>query len=61
MKYAILKDNLVVNVIEYETQPTTPPAGFEEGHIAVQEDHVSIGWIYQNGIFINPNPVQEQT
>jgi hypothetical protein len=28
-KYAIVKDNLVVNVIEYESQPTTPPPGFE--------------------------------
>jgi hypothetical protein len=31
MKYAIVKDGVVVNVIEYEEQPSTPPAGFEEG------------------------------
>jgi len=56
MKYAIVKNGVVVNVIEYESQPTTPPAGFEEGHVAVQADNVSIGWTYANGTFTNPNP-----
>jgi len=56
MKYAIVKDGVVINVIEYESQPTTPPAGFEEGHVAVQADNVSIGWTYANGTFTNPNP-----
>lgn len=54
--YAIIKDGIVVNTIEYEEQPTTPPAGFEDGHIAVQTNEASIGWIYANGIFTNPNP-----
>jgi hypothetical protein len=56
MKYAIVKDGVVINVIEYESQPSTPPAGFEEGHVAVQADIVSIGWTYANGTFTNPNP-----
>ena len=56
MKYAIVKDGAVVNVIEYEEQPSTPPAGFEDGHVAVQADNVSIGWTYANGQFTNPNP-----
>lgn len=56
MKYAIIKDGVVVNVIEYEEQPTTPPPGFEEGHTAVQADAVSIGWTYANGQFTDPNP-----
>ena len=56
MKYAIVKDGVVINVIEYESQPTTPPAGFEDGHVAVQADNVSIGWTYANGTFTNPNP-----
>jgi hypothetical protein len=60
MKYAIVKNNAVVNVIEYEEQPSTPPNGFEEGNVAVQADHVSIGWSYINGAFTNPN-AQEQT
>ena len=58
MKYAIVKDGVVINVIEYEEQPSTPPSGFEEGHIAIQADHVSIGWAYANGQFTNPNPPQ---
>jgi len=56
MKYAILKDDVVVNVIEYETQPSTPPAGFGEGHEAIQEDYVSVGWHYVDGKFVDPNP-----
>jgi len=56
MKYAIVKDGVVVNVIEYESQPTTPPAGFEEGYVAVQADNVSVGWTYANSTFTNPNP-----
>lgn len=56
MKYAIVKDGIVINIIEYEEQPSTPPPGFEEGHTAVQADAVSIGWTYANNQFINPNP-----
>ena len=56
MRYAIIKNGVVINVIEYESQPTTPPPGFEDGHIAIQADTVSIGWTYANGIFTNPNP-----
>lgn len=55
-KYAIVKDGVVVNTIEYESQPSTPPAGFDEGHTAIQADHVSIGWNYSNGEFTNLNP-----
>lgn len=56
MKYAIVKDGVVVNVIEYEEQPTTPPAGFADGHTAIQADRASPGWIYVNGEFTDPNP-----
>lgn len=59
MKYAIIKDGTVVNVIEYEELPSNPPAGFDEGHEAVQADYVSVGWIYQNGQFTDPNPPQQ--
>ena len=55
-KYAIVKNGIVVNVIEYDQQPSTPPAGFEDGHIAIQADNVSIGWHYANGTFTDPNP-----
>lgn len=56
MKYAIVKDSVVVNNIEYEEQPSIPPPGFEEGHVAIQADNVSIGWTYANGTFTDPNP-----
>ena len=55
-KYAIVKDGVVVNVIEYAEQPTTPPPGFEAGHVAIQADAVSPGWTYANGQFTDPNP-----
>jgi hypothetical protein len=52
-KYAIVKDGVVVNIIEYPSQPTTPPPGFETGHIAIQADAVSPGWHYVNGNFVD--------
>ena len=55
--YAIIKDGKVENVIDYESQPITPPPGFEDGYIAVQSDGVSPGWLYENGQFIDSNPV----
>ena len=55
-KYAIVKDGVVVNIIEYEAQPSTPPPGFEAGHVAIQADRVDPGWHYANGTFTDPNP-----
>jgi len=55
-KYAIVKDGVVVNTIEYPEQPSTPPPGFEAGHVAIQADRVSPGWHYANGTFTDPNP-----
>ena len=60
-KYAIVKDGVVVNVIEYEEQPSAPPPGFETGHVAIQADRVSPGWIYANGQFTDPNPPTQTT
>lgn len=59
MRYAIVKNDVVVNIIEYESQPTTPPAGFDEGHEAIQADAVSPGWHYANGTFTDPNPPEQ--
>jgi len=55
-KYAIIHNGSVVNIIEYEDQPSTPPAGFEDGHVAIQTNVASIGWTYANGTFTNPKP-----
>ena len=54
--YAIIKGNLVENIIEYDVQPSTPPPGFDEGYIAVQSDRVSPGWLYENGAFVDTTP-----
>ena len=61
MRYAIVKDGVVVNVIEYAEQPTTPPPGFEAGYVAIQADAVSPGWTYANGQFTDPNPPTQTT
>ena len=57
--YAIIKGNLVENIIEYDTQPTTPPPGFDDGYTAVQADRVSPGWLYENGAFVDTTPPAE--
>ena len=57
--YAIIKGNLVKNIIEYDAQPTTPPPGFDDGYTAVQADRVSPGWLYENGTFIDTTPPAE--
>jgi hypothetical protein len=57
--YAIIKGNLVENIIEYDAQPTTPPPGFDDGYTAVQADRVSPGWLYENGAFVDTTPPVE--
>ena len=57
--YAIIKGNLVENIVEYDAQPTTPPPGFDDGYIAVQADRVSPGWLYENGAFVDTTPPVE--
>ena len=54
--YAIIKNGIVENTIEYAEPPSTPPPGFGEGYVAVQADRVSPGWQYLNGVFTDPNP-----
>ena len=61
MKYAIVKDGVVVNTIEYAEQPTTPPPGFEEGYAAIQSNEASTGWTYADGQFTNPVPIETTT
>jgi len=57
--YAIIKGNLVENIIEYDVQPTTPPPGFDAGYTAVQADRASPGWLYENGEFVDTTPPSE--
>ena len=57
--YAIINSGVVVNIIEYDAQPTTPPPGFDDGYTAVQADRVSPGWLYENGAFVDTTPPAE--
>jgi hypothetical protein len=55
-KYAIIQDSVVVNYIEYESQPTNPPIGFEEGTIAILNNEIGVGYTYKNGVFTASKP-----
>jgi len=59
-RYAIIDLTVVVNIIDYDTPPSNPPAGFESPIIAVQSDTAQIGWTYVDGQFIAP-PVPAPT
>jgi hypothetical protein len=56
-RYVILKNNEIINVVDYESPPGNPPPGFEGGHIAVQHDQASFGWTYKNGVFTSPDEI----
>lgn len=53
-RYAIIDGSDVVNVIDYESQPSNPPPGFDAPIIAVQSDTAGPGWKYVDGVFITP-------
>ena len=55
IRHVILKDNTVVNVIEYATVQAGCPAGLEDV-IALSSDEGQIGWSYANNTFTDPNP-----
>jgi len=55
IRHVILKDNTVVNAIEYDSVQTGCPEGLEDV-IALASDEGQIGWIYNNGVFTDPNP-----
>ena len=55
-RYAIVKDGVVLNAVEYAEQPIGTPPGFEEGAVAIQNDQAAPGWLYENGVFTDPNP-----
>ena len=53
-RYAIIDGVNVINVIDYDEQPSNPPPGFESPIIAVQSDTAGPGWTYVDGQFIAP-------
>ena len=60
-RYAIIKDGVVLNAVEYETQPIGTPAGFEEGAVAIPDLWASIDWTYADGVFTEPQPYPSWT
>jgi hypothetical protein len=46
--------NLVVNIIEYETEQTGVPPGLEEHLLCVKSDKGEIGGTYADGVITNP-------
>jgi len=55
IRHVILKGNTVVNAIEYDSVQTGCPEGLEDV-IALASDEGQIGWVYNNGVFTDPNP-----
>jgi hypothetical protein len=56
IKHAIIKDGVVVNVIEYEQTIQGTPPGFDDGVIAIPAENVNPGWHYADGKFTDPSP-----
>lgn len=54
MRYAIIQNTNVINVIDYDEQPNNPPPGFEGGIIAIQSDIAGPGWTYVDEQFVAP-------
>lgn len=59
IKHAIIKDGVVINIIEYERTIQGTPPGFESGVIAIPADNVNPGWHYASGTFTDPNPPEQ--
>jgi hypothetical protein len=54
MRYAVVKDNLVVNIIEWDGQSEWSPP---EGASAHQFDGAaSPGWTWNDGVPVDPSP-----
>ena len=49
--------NLVVNIVEYDTQQTGTPPGMADTFLCVPSDTGQIGGTYANGVITNPAPV----
>ena len=53
--------NLIVNIIDYETEQTGIPPRLESNLICIKNDDNYIGDSYNNGVFIKkPEPPQPQ-
>ncbi|MCA0305494.1 MAG: DUF4376 domain-containing protein [Proteobacteria bacterium] len=50
----------VVNVVQYDSDPPSPPPGYEDHptFVAIQHDQASFGWRLEGGTMQPPPPVQ---
>ena len=58
MQYALVKDGVVENVVEWDGLGNPFP---DYEVVAVSAGGVSVGWLWQDGEFINPNAPSEPT
>jgi hypothetical protein len=58
MRYAIVDKNTstIVNIVEYASPPSEPPPGMDDNFTAVAGSTFDIGWVLQDGSFVDPNP-----
>jgi hypothetical protein len=54
LRHAIVKEGVVVNTIEYETDHTNQTPEGLEGVIAIKTDKGNIGWVYRTNDFFDP-------
>jgi hypothetical protein len=56
MMYAIVQNDVVINIIEWDGMtPYQPPNGC---NLHICTDGVDIGWKMLDGVFVNPNPTE---
>lgn len=48
------KTNMIENVVEYETLPEGKVPGFDDDHIAVADDRVSMNWTWDGQKLVEP-------
>lgn len=58
MQYALVKDGVVENVVEWDGSGNPFP---DYEVVAVSAGGVSVGWPWQDGVFVNPNAPSEPT
>lgn len=58
MQYALVKDGVVENIVEWDGTGNPFP---DYEVIAVSAGGVGVGWLWQDGVFVNPNAPSEPT
>lgn len=56
MRYAIILANVVTNLVEWDGGPNWSPPPGTTAALAPEKIVVSIGWLWNNGSPVDPNP-----